>query len=62
MIHVFDMSDGQNDYRLEFDAEGLTWTLVCILPGVRHPDELQEQLLRVAEQRRREKRRGGGLA
>ncbi len=27
MIHVFDMSDGVNDYRLEFDAEGLTWTL-----------------------------------
>lgn len=23
MIHVFDMSDGVNDYRLEFDAEGL---------------------------------------
>lgn len=31
MIHVFDMSDGINDYRLEFDAEGLTWTLVAIL-------------------------------
>ena len=27
MIHVFDMSDGTNDYRLEFDAEGLTWRL-----------------------------------
>lgn len=33
MIHVFDMSDGVNDYRLEFDAEGLTWTLVAILEG-----------------------------
>lgn len=33
MIHVFDMSDGTNDYRLEFDAEGLTWTLVAILEG-----------------------------
>lgn len=33
MVHVFDMSDGINDYRLEFDAEGLTWTLVAILPG-----------------------------
>ena len=31
MVHVFDMSDGDNDYRLEFDAEGLTWTLVAIL-------------------------------
>lgn len=34
MIHVFDMSDGVNDYRLEFDAEGLTWTLVAIVEGV----------------------------
>lgn len=33
MIHVFDMTDGNNDYRLEFDAEGLTWTLVTILEG-----------------------------
>lgn len=33
MIHVFDMTDGSNDYRLEFDAERLTWTLVAILGG-----------------------------
>lgn len=33
MIHVFDMHDGTNDYRLEFDAEGLTWTLVAIIEG-----------------------------
>lgn len=33
MIHVFDMSDGINDYRLEFDAEGLTWTLTGLLEG-----------------------------
>lgn len=33
MVHVFDMSDGTNDYRLEFDAEMLTWTLVAILEG-----------------------------
>jgi len=33
MVHVFDMSDGANDYRLEFDAEMLTWTLVAILEG-----------------------------
>lgn len=33
MIHVFDVSDGINDYRLEFDAEGLTWTLVALLEG-----------------------------
>ncbi|MBA3757649.1 hypothetical protein H0X09_02180 [Candidatus Saccharibacteria bacterium] len=30
MIHVFDMTDGQADYRLEFDAESLSWTLVSI--------------------------------
>lgn len=33
MIHVFDMFDGANDYRLEFDAEALTWTLVTIIEG-----------------------------
>lgn len=31
MVHVFDMSDGTCDYRLEFDAEGLTWTLVAMI-------------------------------
>lgn len=38
MIHVFDMSDGVNDYRLEFDAEALTWTLVALLEGHRVRD------------------------
>lgn len=33
MIHVFDVSDGNNDYRLEFDAERLIWTLTAIIPG-----------------------------
>ena len=33
MIHVFDMTDGSADYRIEFDAEGLTWTLMYILDG-----------------------------
>lgn len=33
MIHVFEMSDGINDYRLEFDAEHLTWTLATIVEG-----------------------------
>jgi hypothetical protein len=33
MIHVFDMYDGSNDYRLEFDSEKLTWTLVAIIEG-----------------------------
>jgi len=26
-IHVFDVTDGQADYRLEFDSEQLTWRL-----------------------------------
>lgn len=30
MVHVFDMTDGNADYRLEFDAERLTWTLISI--------------------------------
>jgi len=30
MVHVFDMTDGNADYRLEFDAEHLTWSLVSI--------------------------------
>jgi len=33
MVHVFDVSDSANDYRLEFDAEMLTWTLVAVLDG-----------------------------
>jgi hypothetical protein len=31
MIHVFHVSDGSNGYRLEFDAEALTWTLVAMI-------------------------------
>lgn len=27
MIHIFDVTDGQADYRLEFDAERLVWFL-----------------------------------
>lgn len=30
IIHVFDMTDGQADYRLEFDATNLTWKLIAI--------------------------------
>lgn len=33
MIHVFEMSDGVNDYRLELDAERLIWTLVSMVEG-----------------------------
>lgn len=31
MIHVFHVTDGANGYRLEFDAEALTWTLVAMI-------------------------------
>lgn len=27
MLHLFDVTDGGADYRLEFDAEHLTWRL-----------------------------------
>ena len=27
MLHIFDVTDGVADYRLEFDAERLNWTL-----------------------------------
>ena len=27
MVHLFDVTDGQADYRLEFDSERLTWRL-----------------------------------
>lgn len=30
MVHVFDMTDGSADYRLEFDAVALMWKLVYI--------------------------------
>lgn len=33
MIHVFDVSDGVNDYRLELDAEALTCVLVAMVEG-----------------------------
>lgn len=33
MIHVFDVTDGTNDYRLEFDAERLTCVLVSMIEG-----------------------------
>lgn len=36
MIHVFHMSDGINGYRIEFDAEALTWTLISIISGEDH--------------------------
>ena len=32
MIHVFHVTDGSNGYRIEFDAEALTWNLIAILP------------------------------
>lgn len=29
-LHMFDMTDSNADYRLEFDALALTWTLISI--------------------------------
>lgn len=29
-IHVFDMTDGAADYRLEFDAQELSWRLIAV--------------------------------
>ena len=29
-VHVFDVTDGASDYRLEFDSERLTWQLKFI--------------------------------
>ena len=29
-VHVFDVTDGGSDYRLEFDSERLTWRLTFI--------------------------------
>lgn len=31
MIHVFHVTDGANGYRIEFDAESLTWTLIAMI-------------------------------
>ena len=28
MVHIFDMSDGLANYRIELDAERLVWTLI----------------------------------
>jgi hypothetical protein len=36
MIHVYHATDGVTDYRIEFDAEVLTWTLVCLISGEDH--------------------------
>ncbi len=33
MVHVFHVSDGANGYRLEFDSEMLTWTLIAMIGG-----------------------------
>lgn len=33
-IHVFDVTDGANDYRLEFDSERLTWHLTRMGDGL----------------------------
>ena len=45
MVHIFDMTDGNADYRLEFDAEQLNWKLLSISDApVARPGRLQLQL------------------
>ena len=31
--YIFDVSDGLNDYSLDFDTATLTWTLVSVIDG-----------------------------
>ena len=31
VVHIYNMSDGDNDYRLEFDTESLTWWLTEVI-------------------------------
>ena len=50
MIHVFDMTDGNADYRLEFDAAELTWTLVSIADTSETPRGLAYAKLAPANQ------------
>ena len=33
LCYIFDMSDGLNDYSLEFNTTTLTWTLLSIIAG-----------------------------
>ena len=33
LYYVFDMSDGANDYSLEFDTVELTWRLISLIDG-----------------------------
>ncbi|MCA9329843.1 hypothetical protein KDA11_04310 [Candidatus Saccharibacteria bacterium] len=35
IIQLFDMTDGQKNYRLQFDTTSFTWTLVRISPLAR---------------------------
>jgi hypothetical protein len=32
IIQLFDMSDGQRNYRLQFDSSNFTWTLLKVTP------------------------------
>lgn len=33
LCYIFDVSDGTNDYSLEFDATTLRWTLLSLIDG-----------------------------
>lgn len=32
IVQLFDMSDGQHNYRLQFDSQSFTWTLLKVSP------------------------------
>ena len=33
-VHMFDVTDGEADYRIEFDSERLTWHLTRVGDGI----------------------------
>jgi hypothetical protein len=43
-IHVFDMTDGNTDYRLEFDAHQLIWTLISISDTQFSPESYDQKV------------------
>ena len=45
MIHVFDMTDGNADYRLEFDAQALSWKLIYIADQAYAPQKTSLRVL-----------------
>jgi hypothetical protein len=40
-LHVFDMTDGNSEYKLEFDAHQLSWTLLSVIESNYAPANLK---------------------